>query len=129
VGNWPGRSLVTKAALGGRAIQRAVTRVKFEQASKESMQTPTRLLLGKAARAGKQSTHAPVRSAGVLDTARWNGDAGNRGRPVQTGGRGFNIAHGGGSGGSRTGSYDRRGWVIPAEERTLTSGVLSKLAR
>ena len=23
--NWPGRSLVTKAALGGRAIQRAVT--------------------------------------------------------------------------------------------------------
>jgi hypothetical protein len=37
---------VTKAALGGRAIQRAVTRVKFEQASKELMQTPTRLLLG-----------------------------------------------------------------------------------
>jgi hypothetical protein len=35
----------------------------------------------------------------------------------------------GGLGGSRTGSYDRRGWVIPAEERTLTSGVLSKLAR
>jgi hypothetical protein len=30
---------VTKAASGGRAIQRAVTRVKFEQASKESMQT------------------------------------------------------------------------------------------
>ena len=37
---------MTKAALGGRAIQRAVTLVKFEQASKESMQTPTRLLLG-----------------------------------------------------------------------------------
>jgi hypothetical protein len=37
---------VTKVALGGRAIQRAVTRVKFEQASKESMQTPTRLFLG-----------------------------------------------------------------------------------
>lgn len=46
LGNWPDRSLVTKAALGGRAIQLAVTRVKFEQASKESMQTPTRLLLG-----------------------------------------------------------------------------------
>src|SRR3954465_6011688 len=41
-----GRSLVTKAALGGRAIQRAVTRVKFEKASKESMRTPTRLLPG-----------------------------------------------------------------------------------
>ena len=37
---------MTKAAVGGRAIQWAVTRVKFEQASKESMQTPTRLLLG-----------------------------------------------------------------------------------
>ena len=37
---------MTKVALGGRAIQRAVTRVKFEQASKELMQTPTRLLLG-----------------------------------------------------------------------------------
>ena len=37
---------MTKAALGGRAIQRAVTRVKFEQAPKEPMQTPTRLLLG-----------------------------------------------------------------------------------
>jgi len=46
LGNWSRRSLVTKATLGGRAIQRAVTRVKFEQASKESMQTPTRLLLG-----------------------------------------------------------------------------------
>jgi hypothetical protein len=41
-----GRALVTKAASGGPAIRWAVTRVKFEQASKESMQTPTRLLLG-----------------------------------------------------------------------------------
>ena len=44
---------MTKAALGGRAIQRAVTRVKFEQASKESMQAPTRLLLGEG-RAGRE---------------------------------------------------------------------------
>ena len=35
----------------------------------------------------------------------------------------------GGSDGCRTGSYDRRSRVIPAEERTLTSGVLSKLAK
>src|SRR5215469_6631107 len=34
MGNYPSRSLVTKAALGGRAIRRAVTRVKPEQASK-----------------------------------------------------------------------------------------------
>jgi hypothetical protein len=26
----------------------------------------------------------PFRSAGVLDTARWKGDAGNRGRPVRS---------------------------------------------
>ena len=45
---------MTKAALGGRAIQRAVTRVKFEPASKELMQTPTRLLLGEG-RAGREA--------------------------------------------------------------------------
>jgi len=33
---------VTKAALGGQAIQRAVTCVKPEQASKVTMWTPTR---------------------------------------------------------------------------------------
>ena len=31
---------------------------------------------------GKQSTDAPVWSAGVMGTARRKGDAGNRGRPV-----------------------------------------------
>lgn len=36
---------------------------------------------------------------------------------------------GDGSGGCRTGSYDRRGRVTPAEGRTLTSGVLSTWAR
>jgi hypothetical protein len=35
----------------------------------------------------------------------------------------------GGSDGCRTGSYDRRSRVTPAEERTLTSGALSTLAR
>src|SRR3954470_24590689 len=64
------------------------------------MQMPTRLLPGKAARTGKQSTHAPVRSAGVLDTARWKGDAGHRGRPAADEGRGLKVASGGG-GGSR----------------------------
>ena len=37
LGNWPGRSFVTKAALGGRAIQRAATRVKSEQVSHGEM--------------------------------------------------------------------------------------------
>src|SRR5271169_5597631 len=35
----------------------------------------------------------------------------------------------GGSSGGRTGSYDRRGRVTPAEGRTLTSGALSTMAR
>ena len=38
------------------------------------------------------------RSIGVVGTARWKGDAGNRGRPVWIGGCGFNIAVGCGSG-------------------------------
>jgi hypothetical protein len=41
---------------------------------------------------GKQSTHAAIRSAGVMGAARRKGEAGNRGRPVLVGGRGFDIA-------------------------------------
>ncbi len=33
-------------------------------------------------RTGKQSTNAPVWSAGVMGMARWKGNMGNRGRPV-----------------------------------------------
>jgi hypothetical protein len=40
-GNRSGRSLVTKAALGGRAIRRAVTQLNPEQASKVELWTPT----------------------------------------------------------------------------------------
>jgi hypothetical protein len=32
----------------------------------------------------KQSTHAAIRSAGVLGAARWKGETGNRGRPVRS---------------------------------------------
>ena len=34
----------------------------------------------------------PSRSAGVVGTARWKGDAGNRGRPVLGEGSGLNVA-------------------------------------
>ena len=34
---------------------------------------------------GKQSTHAPIRSAGVMGMARREGDAGNGGDPFWTG--------------------------------------------
>ncbi len=42
---------------------------------------------------GKQSTHAPIWSAGVLDTARWEGGAGNRWRPVWHEGSGLDVAN------------------------------------
>ena len=45
---------------------------------------------------GKKSTPAPIRSAGVVDTARWKGGSGNRGRPVWHEGSGLNVALGGG---------------------------------
>ncbi len=45
---------------------------------------------------GKQSTGAPIRFAGVVGTARGNGDAGNRGRPDAGEGSGLNVANGDG---------------------------------
>ena len=41
LGDWGVRSLATKAALGGRAIQRAVMWVNLEQASKVELRMPT----------------------------------------------------------------------------------------
>ncbi len=40
---------------------------------------------------GKASTHAPIWSAGVLGTVRWDGGAGNRCRPVAGEGSGLNV--------------------------------------
>ena len=82
---------------------------------------PTLLPFGEGSNErGKQSTRAPARSAGVVGTARRKGGSGNRGRPVSGEGSGLNVAEGNGHGGSRTGSYERRGWVTPAEQRALT---------
>jgi hypothetical protein len=36
----------------------------------------------------------PSRSAGIMGTARWKGDAGNRGRPMRHGGSGLNAVAG-----------------------------------
>ena len=44
---------MTKAASGGRAIQRAVTRVKPEQASKSIMRMPTRTKRGEGRVSGE----------------------------------------------------------------------------
>jgi hypothetical protein len=90
---------VTKAALGGRAIWRAVTCVKPEQASKVKKWTPTRLNYGEG-RVGWGSNRCahPFRSAGVMGTARQKGVSGNRGIPVRGGGSVFNVVCGGGPG-------------------------------
>src|SRR5580765_7610035 len=88
---------------------------------------PTLLPMGNAARAGQQSTDAPVRSTGIMGTARWKDTADNRGRPVRL------VQHqhhqGDGPRGSRRGSYYRRDRVMPVEGRTLASGTLSKQSR
>jgi len=67
---------VTKVAKGDRAIQWAVTRVKFKQASKESMQMPTRLLLGegRVGREGIDMRTCPIcRGIGHGTLERWCG--------------------------------------------------------
>ena len=73
---------MTKAALGGRAMRWAITRVKPEQASKVQLRMPTRRDRGRQYGWGRRSTEAPVRSAGVVGTARRKGDAGNVGDPL-----------------------------------------------
>ena len=49
------------------------------------MWMPTRLKTGKAARIGKQSTHAPIRSAGVVGTALRKGGPSQSGEAAEKG--------------------------------------------
>ena len=94
-----------------------------------TMRMPTLLPFGEGRVSGEAIDTPPARSVGVVGTARRKGGSGNRGRPIKGEGSGLNVATGDGHGGSRTGSYDRRSRVMPAEERALTSGALSKMAR
>ena len=129
-GNWPGRSLGRKSALGGQAILQAVTRVKLEQASKVWMWTPTRQLTGEGRADRDRNRQAPVRSTGVVSTACKKGGLGNWGRSGAGGGCAFDIIYqDDGQPGSRKGSYDRGSRVTLVEERTLTSDVLWKKER
>src|ERR1035437_3087818 len=84
-GNRADRNLATKSTYGGRAIWRAVTRVKLEQASKAAMWTPTRRKIGEGRTNGEEpgagarhndNRRAPVRSTGVVTTSgeeAWSG--------------------------------------------------------
>jgi hypothetical protein len=79
----PGRSLATKAALGGRAKRRAVTRVHPEHASKVELWTPT------LAEEGEGSTGGEEADTRTRTVHRGNGDStprryhGQRGRSVR----------------------------------------------
>src|SRR5438094_10315155 len=100
------------------------------QASKVTTRMLTLLPFGESSNErGKQSTRAPARSAGVVGMARRKGVSGNRGRPVIGEGSLLNLAEGNGHDGSRTGSYERRSWVMPAEQGALTWGRHRQLCR
>ena len=105
-------------------------RVKPEQASKVLMRMPTLRSFGEGRTRGEAidtRTHAIRRGSGHGTSEGWFAVTG--GDPFADEGSGLNVILDGGAGGSRTASYDRRGRVMPAEERTLTSGMLSKMAR
>jgi hypothetical protein len=80
---WSGRSLATKAALGGRANWRAVTQVNPEHASKVEWWTPTLAKEGEG-RTGGEATDARIRpvhrGSGDSTSGRYHGQ---RGRPVR----------------------------------------------
>jgi hypothetical protein len=67
------------------------------------MRMPTRPKCGEGRVNGEVIDTSTLRSAGVMGTARWKGDAGNRGRPVVGEGSGLDVAKRDGLGGSRTG--------------------------
>jgi hypothetical protein len=139
-GNRAYRNLATKSTEGGRAIWRAVTRVKLEQASKTAMWTPTRRENGEGStdweETGARSRHhdnhrAPIWSAGVVSTARQKGNQRQWGRPgVVVGSRPANAAEGAADHlGVGEGQRYRGSRVTPVEGRTLASGVFVKEER
>src|ERR1039457_4270468 len=82
-GNGADRNLATKSTHGGRAIRRAVMRVKLEQAPKAAMWMPIRRESGEGstdreepgAGVRQHDNHrAPIRSTGVVSTARRKGN-------------------------------------------------------
>src|ERR1700693_5332001 len=89
-GNGANRNLATKSTHGGRAIRRAVTRVKLDQAPKAAMWMPIRRESGEGSMEREEpgagalphdNHRAPVRSTGVVSTARRKGNQRQGGRP------------------------------------------------
>jgi hypothetical protein len=114
-GNRADRNLATKSTNGGRAIRRAVTRVKLEQAPKAVMWMPIRRESGEGSTEREEpgagvrqhdNHRAPIRSTGVVSTARRKGNQRQWGRPGVAGeSRTLNAARkSGGPSGRRRGS-------------------------
>src|SRR5450631_3706968 len=127
-GNRADRNLATKLTNGGRAIWRAVTRVKFEQAPKAVMWTPTRREIGEGsmereepgAGARHHDNHrAPDQSAGVGNTARQKGNQRQWGRPGMVAEK-TRTANAAGKGGGPSGR--RRGSDVPTKPGNAGGG-------
>ena len=118
---------------------RAVTRVKLEQASKATMWMPTRRMSGEGraeweeggAGARQAITVSTSRATGVVSTARKEGNLRQWGRPGMVGeSRTPNgIERMADHLGVGEGQRYRGSRVMPAEGRTLASGVLEKEER
>ena len=122
------------------ASGQAITRVNVEQASKRMMWEPTRPHCGEGRRRwATEGVKIPLTSdqtqrshRGSDDGMPVHGDPTRHGKPQAAGARGSDRqparARPGGLG-WRTGPYDHRGRVMPAEERGLSSRVASEGAR
>ena len=140
-GNRANRNLATKSTHGGRAIWRAVTRVKLEQASKAAMWTPTRPKIGEGSTDGEEpgagarhnhNRRALIGSAGVVSTARQKGNRASVGEARD--GRGnreprTSPERAADHLGVGKGQRYRGSRVMPVEGRALTSGVFEKEER
>ena len=87
-----GWSLVTKVALGrlSNSAGRNMSEVRAGPESPNADADPP-LFRGRPRERGRNRQMHPSRSAGVMGTARWKGDAGYQGRPVSGEGSGLNV--------------------------------------
>ena len=105
-------------------------KVKPEQASKVTMRMPTLRPIGEGRTCGEAidaRTHAIRRGSGHGTSEKVVRVTG--GDPSSARVAASTSLAGGGHDGSRTGPYERRGRVMPAEQRALTFGMLSKMVR
>src|ERR1035438_6213842 len=136
-GNGADRNLATKSTNGGRAIRRAVMRVKLEQARKAAMWMPIRRESGEGSTEREEpgagvrphdNHRVPIRSTGVVSTARRKGNQRQWGwpgsrvprTPPESAADHLGVEEGQMYRGSR---------VTPVEGRTLASGVFVKEGR